>query len=274
MRRRSRPKPKSWPVRCPQADTIADMPETEPESQAGTIANTPEMESEPAEAHELTEGRYNWCQCYGPHHQWWAYRGRWRGLRHWLGRTGGDVPRYLYVPGRLSQGYSPGYDSRAPPGAKPTRCHVGRARGRHRHSTGCIPSDGTVTSPGPGCPGAGACHLRKWYTTITAGRALPSTGWVLTTASWLPHHRLDRLDRHTLLHQKHRHYLVLTWDIHWPAYQKRQVRKTVQEDAPTKVATAEEDAPAEVDNTATEADSTGVMANPKLNIGTSPMETK
>ena len=33
---------------------LTDMPESEPESQAGTIADTPEVESEPAEAHELT----------------------------------------------------------------------------------------------------------------------------------------------------------------------------------------------------------------------------
>ena len=38
--------------------------------------------------------------------------------------------------------------------------------------------------------------------------------------------------------------------------------------------TAKEDAPAEVDNTATEADSTGVTVNPEPNIGASPMETE
>ena len=37
-----------------QADTIANMPKTEPESQAGTIGDTLKMESELAEAHELT----------------------------------------------------------------------------------------------------------------------------------------------------------------------------------------------------------------------------
>ena len=50
---------------------------------------------------------------------------------------------------------------------------------------------------------------------------------------------------------------------------------STEENAPAEVDnTAKEDAHAEVDNTTTEADSTGVTANPKLNIGASPMETK
>ena len=48
-----------------------------------------------------------------------------------------------------------------------------------------------------------------------------------------------------------------------------------EEDGPVKVNnTAEGDTPTKVDNTATEANGTGVMVNPELNIGTSPMETE
>ena len=154
---------------------LADTSESEPESQASTIANTPEAESEPAEAHELTGEGTTDTDATDPttsdrltESDKGDYAINWEELEAmYQGTSTCRNDRH--------EGILPPMTPELHPVPSPPDTMLDEPEGRCQHSAGCISSDRTATSSEPGCPRAGTCHLRKWYTTVKAGRALLST---------------------------------------------------------------------------------------------------
>ena len=261
---------------------LANTPESELESQAGTIADTPDAESEPAGAHELTgegttnadatdpttsdgltegnEGDYaiNWEELEA------MYRGTstcWDDCR--TGILLPTTPELHPVP-------SPPDAILDEPGA----------------DTGTVP-DAPPASPPEAMldePEADAG---------TAPDASPAMELRLLQSSGVPEQEPATLRSDTPPSKQAEHSPQQAESLPPPAdalltgptYSSSETpplpgpgtgysSTSLSEEADEGNNTAEKDDPTEVDNTATEANSTGVMVNPELNIGTSPMETE
>ena len=263
---------------------LADMPKTKPESQAGTIANTPEMESEPAEVHELTGEGTTDADATDP-----TTSDR---------LTEGDEGDYAIDWDELEamyRGTSTCWDDRhkgillaMTPELHPVPSPLDAMLDEPEADAGTVPDASPASPPD-------AMLDEPEADASTALDASPVMEQQLLQGLGVPEQEPATLESDTPPSQQQAELSPQQAESSLPPADASPTGPTyssssetpplpgpctgysstsLSEEVGEENSAVEEDAPAKVDNTATEANSTGVTVNPELNIGTSPMETK